>query len=46
MGILLRDATIGACERLVTTLRTHLADRLTDAADAGLYLPEIGRAHV
>lgn len=39
MGILLRDATIGACERLVTTLRTHLADRLTDAADAGLYLP-------
>lgn len=39
MGILLRDATIGACERLVTTLRAHLASKLAAAADTGLYLP-------
>lgn len=38
-GILLRDATVAACERLAVTLRAHLATKLAAAADVGLYLP-------
>lgn len=39
MGVLIEDATIAACERLVATLRAHLPAALAALAEPGLYLP-------